>query len=71
MSLGHIPYYTLPQTANSLPALGADPNTVTFSGISGGGYMSNVMQIIHSKRVKGTGLVVGGPYGFDWTGYLE
>ena len=31
--------------------------------------MSTVMHVIHSNIVKGIGMVIGGPYGFDWAGY--
>jgi len=31
----------------SMPSLGGDPNTVTFSGLSGGAYMSHLMHVVH------------------------
>ena len=46
-----------------LPSFGADPESVTFSGISGGSFMAHSMHVIHSYTIKGVGLVAGGPYG--------
>ena len=34
-----------------LPALGANPDTITFSGQSSGSYMTNQMQIIYSEKI--------------------
>ena len=45
-----------------LPALGANPDTVTFAGQSSGSYMTNQMQVIYSERIKGAGMMAGGPY---------
>jgi poly(3-hydroxybutyrate) depolymerase len=45
-----------------LPALGADPNAVTVSGISSGGYMAVQFHVAHSRVVKGAGVLAGGPY---------
>ena len=33
--------------------------------------MSHMMHVVHPEVVKGAGIVCGGPYGFDWVGYLE
>ena len=56
---------------NWLPPMGINPNTITFAGDSGGSYMSTNMHVIHSDVVKGAGLMIGGPYGFDWIGTYE
>ena len=48
-----------------LPSLGGDPESVTFSGFSGGAFMANSMHVISSKTIKGVGIVAGGPYGAD------
>ncbi len=63
--------YTLNEEmkANPLPPMGINSDTITFAGESGGSYMSTNMHIIHSDVVKAAGLMVGGPYGFDWLGF--
>lgn len=48
--------------APELPALAADEQAVTVSGISSGGYMAVQFQVAHSKIVRGAGVVAGGPY---------
>lgn len=48
--------------APELPALGADLQGLTVSGISSGGYMAVQFQIAHSKLVRGAGVLAGGPY---------
>ena len=45
-----------------LPAMGANPDTITISGFSSGSYMTNQMQVIHSSTFKGAGMFEGGPY---------
>ena len=45
-----------------LPALGANPDTITFAGQSSGSYMTNQMQVIYSETIKGAGMMAGGPY---------
>ena len=45
-----------------LPALGANPDTITFGGQSSGSYMTNQMQVIYSETIKGAGMMAGGPY---------
>ena len=54
-------YYVLDEMR--LPSFGADPESVTFSGISSGSFMAHSMHIIYSKTIKGVGLIAGGPYG--------
>lgn len=49
--------------APSLPALGADLNQTSVSGLSSGSYMAGQFHFAHSKIIVGAGLVAGGPYG--------
>jgi hypothetical protein len=49
--------------AVDLPALGADPQRTSVSGISSGAYMAGQYQIAHSAGVIGAAIVAGGPYG--------
>ena len=48
--------------AVNLLALGANNNTITFSGFSSGAFMTHQMHVIHSSYIKGVGLVSPGPY---------
>lgn len=45
-----------------LPALGANPDTITASGFSSGSYMSTHLHVIFSDIIKGVGLLNGGAY---------
>jgi poly(3-hydroxybutyrate) depolymerase len=45
-----------------LPALGAEPDTVTVSGVSSGGYMAGQLHVAHSGVVRGVGVLAAGPY---------
>jgi len=56
-----------------------DPASLTLSGISSGAFMAQQMHVVHSRHVRGVGLIAGGPYRcaagtyapwsfFDWTG---
>jgi poly(3-hydroxybutyrate) depolymerase len=47
----------------ALPALGANVNETTVSGISSGAYMAGQFQMAHAKRVVGAAIIAGGPYG--------
>ncbi|HVJ77699.1 MAG TPA: poly(3-hydroxybutyrate) depolymerase, partial [Hyphomicrobium sp.] len=49
--------------ARPLPALGANINETTVSGISSGAYMAGQFQMAHAKRVVGAAIIAGGPYG--------
>jgi poly(3-hydroxybutyrate) depolymerase len=49
-------------SAEVLPALGADIQSVTVSGVSSGGYMAVQFHIAHSSTVDGAGALAGGPY---------
>ena len=46
----------------TIPALGANPDTVTISGFSSGSYMSTHLHVIFSDTIKGAGMMAGGPY---------
>ena len=48
--------------ADVLPALGADIQSVTVSGVSSGGYMAVQFHIAHSSTVDGAGVLAGGPF---------
>ncbi|MEO7494812.1 MAG: poly(3-hydroxybutyrate) depolymerase [Massilia sp.] len=45
-----------------LPALGADLNFTTVSGISSGGFMAAQLATAYSSRFKGVGVIAAGPY---------
>ena len=48
--------------APALPAMGANLQGLTVSGISSGAYMAVQFQVAHSKLVRGAGVLAGGPY---------
>lgn len=48
--------------APPLPALGAELQDLTVSGISSGGYMAVQFQVAHSRLVRGAGILAAGPY---------
>ena len=48
--------------AEALPALHAQRDGVTASGVSSGGYMAVQLHVAHSARVAGVGVIAGGPY---------
>lgn len=53
----------LAQTSTAaLPALGADLERTSVSGISSGGFMAAQIATAYSSRVKGVGVVAAGPY---------
>ena len=52
-----------PAAGEPLPALGADVNRTSVSGLSSGAYMAGQFQIAYSRLVIGAGIVAGGPYG--------
>ena len=45
-----------------LPAMGADPDSLTFLGFSSGSFASTLMQVSHSSTIKASGLISGGAY---------
>ena len=57
--------------AERLPALGADKDAVTVSGVSSGGAMAVQFHLAHSGFVRGTGAIAAPPYycamGSVWT----
>jgi hypothetical protein len=46
-----------------LPALGANINETSVSGISSGAYMAGQFQLAHAKKVTGAAIIAGGPWG--------
>lgn len=50
------------QAAGELPVLAADLGMTSVSGLSSGAYMAGQIQVAHSTKVVGAGLVAGGPY---------
>ena len=48
--------------ADRLPALAADGNHITVSGLSSGAYMAVQFAVAHSAQVTGVGVFAGGPY---------
>jgi hypothetical protein len=51
------------KTVRPLPALGANIDETSVSGISSGAYMAGQFQMAHAKRVTGAAIIAGGPYG--------
>ncbi len=39
-----------------------DPDSITVSGISSGGFMATQLQVAHSSRIAGAGIIAAGPY---------
>ena len=48
--------------AAPLPALHAEAQGITVSGVSSGGYMAVQMHVAHSATVTGAGVIAGAPY---------
>jgi len=57
--------------ADPLPALGADANSTSVSGISSGAYMAGQYEIAHSSSVVGAAIIAGGPYGCAEAKYAD
>jgi poly(3-hydroxybutyrate) depolymerase len=57
--------------APELPALGAELDQTSVSGISSGAYMAGQFQIAHSREVVGAGIIAGGPYGCSESLYAD
>lgn len=51
------------QPASGLPALEANRNETSVSGISSGAYMAGQFEMAHAKEVVGAAIIAGGPYG--------
>ncbi|MEM5277579.1 PHB depolymerase family esterase [Cupriavidus taiwanensis] len=54
-----------------LPPEHVQPDQITTSGISSGGYMAVQMHVAHSALIKGAGVIAGGPYACAQTGKGE
>lgn len=61
--MGPLGWYKPQSRPTALPALGADLNGTTVSGISSGAYMAGQFQLAHADIVSGAGIIAGGPYG--------
>lgn len=48
--------------AQGLPKLKIEPEGITVSGISSGGYMANQFHLAHAEAVHGVGIIAAGPY---------
>lgn len=48
---------------DSLPQVGVNLDGMSVSGLSSGAYMAGQLQVAHSDRIIGAGIVAGGPYG--------
>jgi poly(3-hydroxybutyrate) depolymerase len=48
--------------AQPLEALAIDPDSITISGMSAGGFMSLQFAVAHSAMVRGVGVIAAGPY---------
>ena len=48
--------------AERLGSYGADPNAVSVSGLSSGGYMAQQYHVAHSSRIMGVGILAAGPW---------
>ena len=48
--------------AEPLPALAAESGSLTVSGLSSGAFMAVQFHVAHSSRVRGVGVLAGGPY---------
>lgn len=52
----------LVHAASPLPQLAATHESLTVSGLSSGAYMAVQFQVAHAQRIKGAGIIAGGPY---------
>jgi hypothetical protein len=53
----------LPTEVQQIPALNADLSQLTVSGLSSGAFMAHQLHVAFSDRIKGAGIIAGGPYG--------
>lgn len=53
----------VPDQVEPLPALKADLSQVTVSGLSSGAFMAHQLHVAYSDRIKGAGMMAGGPFG--------
>jgi hypothetical protein len=49
-------------SAEVLPTLNVDPDAISVSGLSSGGFMAAQFQVAFSRTVMGAGVLAGGPY---------
>lgn len=54
--------------AAALPELNIDPDSITVSGLSSGGFMAVQFHVAQSKLVSGAGVIAAGPYACARTG---
>ena len=59
------------EASRVLPALGADVDHTSVSGISSGAYMAGQFEMAHAKRVVGAAIIAGGPYGCSESIFAE
>ncbi len=48
--------------ADGLPRLNIEPDSLTVSGVSAGGYMATQFQVAYAKDVTGAGIIAAGPW---------
>jgi hypothetical protein len=48
--------------APPLPSFNIEPDGVTVSGVSSGGYMAHQLHVAHSASIAGAGVIAAGPY---------
>src|SRR5690606_20410505 len=51
------------QDRDRLPAVGAQIDQTSVSGVSAGAYMAGQFQLAHGRDVIGAGIIAGGPWG--------
>ncbi|MBS1971912.1 MAG: hypothetical protein JSU04_16495 [Bdellovibrionales bacterium] len=58
------PIFKVPglKPAEKIPALNADPNSITVSGLSSGAFMAVQLGVAYSKQIKGVAAIAGGIY---------
>lgn len=62
---------TCREPTERLPALGANANGISLSGISSGAYMAGQFQLAHARDVAGAAIIAGGPYGCARSVYAD
>lgn len=76
LAFGSALLFSTPTAATTnLPSLGATLDELTVSGVSSGAYMAVQFQVAHSRLVRGSGIIAGGPYycaqGAAWRALLQ
>jgi poly(3-hydroxybutyrate) depolymerase len=64
-------WLSLASAAPALPSLTIDPDSVTVSGLSSGGYMAHQYHVAYASEIAGAAIFAGGPYrcaggGYPW-----